>query len=153
MMRRMTPAIVVAAGGLVVALAASGAAADEVYRSTNRQGRPVYGNVPVPGAVPTGIRSEGTTELVPAAQPATSPAPRLAPKDARELAEIEARLRAIETELTALARARTAHAAGSPATGGVGTNAASVRSPEEEALEAERVKLMRRAAELRGEGS
>lgn len=125
--------------------------AEEVYRSTGPGGTPVYGNVPMPGAASTGIRSRAERVPPPEADAAEGPAAaQVSPASARELAGIEERLRTIEEEMAELARARTAHAAGGPATGGIGTNAADVLSPEEEALAAERDRLTKRIAELTG---
>lgn len=145
----MRTMVMMATAALV--FAASSARAEEVYRSTGPGGTPVYGNVPMPGAAATGIRSR--PESVPSAAPdavETDTAARTSPAAAREIARIEERLRAIDDEMAELAQARTAHAAGGAATGGIGTNAADVLSPEEEALAAERDRLTKRVAELRG---
>ena len=58
-------------------------------------------------------------------------------------------MRELDGRLATLARARTGHAAGSTATGGVGTSAFDVRSDEERALGEEREQVAQQVADLR----
>lgn len=64
----------------------------------------------------------------------------------RDIRSAEQRSRDIDSKLGQLERARTRHADGSDATGGLGSNAANVRSEEEKALASERDALKTQVA-------
>lgn len=61
----------------------------------------------------------------------------------KELRTMSQRITAIDGELAKLESIRTRYAAGTPETGGLGTNAAGYLSPEEKALIAEREQLLK----------
>jgi hypothetical protein len=67
----------------------------------------------------------------------------------RDLRDTARRLAAIDARLRELGGARTRNAAGSAATGGVGTGALDLRSDEEQALQAERDELAQHADDVR----
>jgi hypothetical protein len=69
----------------------------------------------------------------------------------KELRTMSQRITAIDGELAKLASIRTRFAAGTPETGGLGTNAEGYLSPEEKALVAERDQLLKDQARLQKE--
>jgi hypothetical protein len=69
----------------------------------------------------------------------------------RELKSTESRLKAVDSRLDTLAKARLRNTRGSAATGGVGAPAEDVLSPEEEELVEERDELAQHAVELRND--
>ncbi|MFN8545736.1 MAG: DUF4124 domain-containing protein [Candidatus Binatia bacterium] len=69
----------------------------------------------------------------------------------RELKQTQRELQDIDTRLDTLARARTAHAKGTPGTGGVGTNAAAYQSDEETQLAKRRAELLDRTDKARSQ--
>jgi hypothetical protein len=146
--------------------------AEDIYRWQDGSGRVVYSNSPIDGAT----RIPGVAAPAPAAAPtadaaaasgddgaAARPRPGTDEEVAafstsaslrrtqleRDLRDTERRLRTIDAELDRLADARTRHAGGSAATGGVGTVAVDLRSDEERTLGEERDALAQHAAELR----
>jgi len=132
--------------GLV--LLAGSARADEIYRSTDGTGRPVFSNGPRTG--------DARRDVAPATAPATEDAETFSTSASlrrqaleRDLRTAERRLRDLDTQLAALGRARTRNAGGSEATGGVRAAAAGVRSEEEQSLGAEREQLAQHVADVR----
>ena len=71
----------------------------------------------------------------------------------RDLRATDRRLRELDGRLASLARARGQNAAGSAATGGVGTGALDVRSDEEKTLATEREQLAQHATEVRADAA
>src|SRR5437867_11625875 len=133
--------------GLV--LLAGSASADEIYRSTDAAGRPVFSN----GRGGSGDARQGVAA---AAAPATEDAENFSTGASlrrqalqRDLRTSERRLRDLDAQLAALARARTRHAGGSEATGGVRAAAADVRSEEEQSLAGEREQVAQHFADAR----
>ena len=133
--------------GLV--LLAGSAPADEIYRSTDAAGRPVFSNG-------RGGSGDARQDVAPAAAPATEDAENFSTGASlrrqaleRDLRASERRLRDLDARLAALARARTRNAGGSEATGGVRAVAADVRSEEEQRLAAEREQVAQHVADAR----
>jgi hypothetical protein len=141
-----------------------GVQADEIYRWTDKSGRVHISNAPSVGDRTTAVTEESLGETAPAPPDEVPPGTFASTEEAnaystdvsvrrnaleRELRATEQRLGEIDGRLATLARLRTQHAGGIAATGGVGTNAAEVRSDEERALETERDQLRKRADELR----
>jgi len=133
--------------GLV--LIAGSARADEIYRSTDAAGRPVFSNG-------RGGSGDARQDVAPAAAPATEDAENFSTGASlrrqaleRDLRTSERRLRDLDARLAALARARTRNAGGSEATGGVRAVAADVRSEEEQRLAAEREQVAQHVADAR----
>ncbi|TMB41660.1 MAG: DUF4124 domain-containing protein [Deltaproteobacteria bacterium] len=133
--------------GLV--LLAGSASADEIYRSTDAAGRPVFSNG-------RGGSGDARQDVAPAAAPATEDAENFSTGASlrrqaleRDLRTSERRLRDLDARLAALARARTRNAGGSEATGGVRAVAADVRSEEEQRLAAEREQVAQHVADAR----
>lgn len=163
-MRRIGSTFLIAIGMGLVALPAH---ADEVYSWKDRGGTVHYSNVPVENAAPTGLHvptSSFTTSDDPnaglgsdvvdeiAAETGITPETENAVEglqNQKQLRRINERLASIDQQLNELAAARTAHAGGTPETGGLGTNAAGYLSPEEESLGAEREQLVKQADRLR----
>ncbi len=150
---------------LGVAAVVGRAAADDIYRWTDKAGGVHISNAPSIGDRKTTVAAQSMPSA-PAEPPGTPGSPAAAGSGEengsfstdvslrrsaleRALRATEGRRRQIDAQLTALARARTQYAHGTAATGGVGTNAADARSPEELALEMERDKLTKHAAETR----
>lgn len=149
--------------------------ADEIYRWTDRAGGVHFSNTPTVGADPTGVpaeppdadnssaaaHGEPDQDIPPAADTGPSDEDRAYFASAslrrnaleRELRATDKQLRALDERLSDMARLRTRNAAGSVATGGVGTSAGSFRSEEERLVATEREQIEKRADELRAEGS
>jgi Domain of unknown function (DUF4124) len=161
-------ALVVLAG---LALAGS-AGAEQIYRWVDASGGVHFSNAPAEESHAADVGTEavrmqtGAPEAPPAAPRGTAvQASRGAPPDAspgdrlrrygreRDLRATQQRLQDIDAQLAALAKVRTAHAGGTPGTGGLGTNAAAYLSPEEEKLQTERDEVQQQLDELRGTAS
>src|SRR5437867_9538533 len=132
--------------GLV--LLAGSARADEIYRSTDGAGRPLFSNGPRAG--------DARRDVAPATAPPTEEAETFSTSASlrrqaleRDLRTGERRLRDLDAQLAALARARTRNAGGSEATGGVRAAAAGVRSEEEQSLAGERERVAQHFADAR----
>jgi len=134
--------------GLV--LLAGAARAEDIYRSTDGAGRPVFSNGP---------RESGDAErdVVRPAAPRDEEADTFSTSASlrrqaleRDFRTAERRLRELDSQLGALSRARTRNAGGNEATGGVRAAAADVRSDEEKALATEREQLAQHVVEVRG---
>jgi hypothetical protein len=139
----------------MVALAGVGRA-EEIYRWTDAAGGVHYSNMPTVGAHRVHASPETAADAATSAddEAAFSTATSLRRNALqRDLRATDTRLRAIDRRLATLARARGRLAAGSPATGGVGTLAAQVESEEEHALKGEREQLAQHADELRSAAS
>jgi hypothetical protein len=154
--------------GIIVGLAttafvAGPAYADDIYTWTDKGGQVHFSNVP--STDQRGAKL-GTTETVPpdelhqadAALELSDEQQKFADgaalqrsKMARELRTMDKQVQEIDAKLAELSRARTAHAGGMEITGGLGTNAAGFRSPEEIALETQREELVKRRGEARGD--
>lgn len=149
-------------GIAAIAFVAGPARGDDIYTWTDKSGQVHFSNVPSTDQRGAKI---GTTDTVPPdemhqadAAPELSDEQRKFADDAalkrsqmaRELRNMDKQVKDIDARLAELGRARTAHADGLAITGGLGTNAAAFRSPEEVALETEREELMKRKAEARG---
>lgn len=150
---------------LAVSALAGPALAEDVYSWKDSQGVEHFGNAPTTGAKQTGMAYapdtfESTADdeaeasaadqggFVQSDDPASG-ADRSAGDDLRrlrigkQLKSMSQRVTAIDGELAKLASIRTQYAAGTPETGGLGTNAAGYLSPEEKALVAEREQLLK----------
>ncbi|HEV7732237.1 MAG TPA: DUF4124 domain-containing protein [Candidatus Binatia bacterium] len=152
---------------LVAGLMALPARADEVYSWVDRGGTRHYSNVPTETAAPTGLdipTSAFTTagnedeplgadviQDVAAEADAPEAVEETIQRNSNEkaLRQIDQRLGTIDRQLADLAQARTAHAGGTPETGGLGTHAGGYLSPEEVSLGAEREELTKQASRLR----
>lgn len=153
--------------GVGVLTVAGAARSDELYRWTDKAGRVHISNAPTVGDRTTGVESEsmpsaaGGNAAGPNADAARTPEEDAISNDAsvrrnaleRDLRATERRQKQIDAQLADLARARTRLAGGLEMTGGLGTNAADVRSDEEKALMAEREKLADHAAQVRAQGT
>ena len=113
--------------GLV--LLAGAVQAEDIYRSTDGAGRPVFSNGPPGGG-------DARRHVAPPAPPdeeagtfSTSASLRRQALE-RDFRTAQRRLRDLDGQLAALGRARTRNAGGNEATGGVLTAAADVRSEE-----------------------
>ncbi len=166
---RRTGSILVMAGAMMGAMTALPAHADEVYSWKDRGGTLHYSNVPTENAAPTDLHvptASFTTSDDPdaglgpgeidaiAAETGISPGTEATVgvlENQKQLKQINQRLATIDRQMNELAQARTSHAAGTPETGGLGTNAAGYLSPEEEALGAEREQLVKQAEQLRSD--
>jgi hypothetical protein len=152
---------IIMTGLAATALGAGPARADDIYTWTDKSGQVHFSNVP--STDQRGAKL-GTTDSVPpdemnqadAAPELDEEQQRFADqaavqrsKMARELRTMDKQVQDIDARLAELSRARTAHAGGTAITGGLGTNAAGFRSPEEIALETEREELMKRRGEAR----
>ena len=133
--------------GLV--LLAGGVRADEIYRSTDGAGRPVFSNGP-------GESGDARQEVAPAAAPRTEEADTFSTSASlrrqaleRDFRTAERRLRDLDAQLAALGRARMRNAGGNEATGGVRAAATDVRSEEEQSLTAEREQVAQHVADVR----
>jgi hypothetical protein len=148
-------------GLAATAFVAGPAHGNDIYTWTDESGQVHFSNVP--STADRGAKL-GTTEGVPPDEMhATDTATELdeeqrrfsdkaaleRSKMARELRGMDKQVQEIDARLAELSRARTAHAGGSAITGGLGTNAAAFRSPEEIALETEREEIMKRRGETR----
>jgi len=148
-------------GLAAAALGAGSAQGGEIYTWTDESGQVHFSNVP--STDQRGARL-GTADSVPPDElHAADAAPELSEEQqrfadraarersrmARELRAMDRQMKEIDERLAELGRARTAHAQGLAITGGLGTNAADYRSPEELALETEREELMKRRGEAR----
>ena len=173
---------------LVLAAVGSRAAADEIYRWTDKAGAVHISNAPSVGDRKTTVESESMPNapgeptaavqpeaMDPRATAGTAPGQAAVPVGASETSEehaayssdvslrrnalerdlraTESRLHQIDAELAGLARARTQYARGTAGTGGLGTNAAEARSPQELVLDVEREKLSKHASETRASGA
>ena len=135
--------------GLV--LIAGSARADEIYRSTDAAGRPVFSNG-------RGATGDARQHIAPATASPTEETGTFSTSASlrrqaleRDLRTSERRLRDLDAQLAALARARTRNAGGSEATGGVRAAAAGVRSEEEQSLAAEREQVAQHVADVRAD--
>jgi hypothetical protein len=154
--------------GLVVVALGGVALAGEIYRWRDAGGRLHFSNVPAPTKDQTGLTSEA--EAPPLDTATAAPAPEIGtatetPEQAdasaqaslrrqaleREFRQTQAELRDIDRQLTEAAKLRTRFAKGTEATGGLGTRAENVRTPEEEQLQAKRTQLAKHADELRAQ--
>ncbi|TMA33481.1 MAG: DUF4124 domain-containing protein [Deltaproteobacteria bacterium] len=133
--------------GLV--LLAGAVQAEDIYRSTDGAGRPVFSNGPPGGG-------DARRNVAPAAPPdeeagtfSTSASLRRQALE-RDFRTAQRRLRDLDGRLAALGRARTRNAGGNEATGGVRTAAADVRSEEEKSLATEREQVAQHVVEVRG---
>ncbi len=148
-------------GVLVLGLAA-GAVAGDIYRWTDAKGQMHFSNVPVGSGDQRGLVSEEEAPPIDTAAATAEPSGSAAetPEQAdasaeaslrrqaleRELRQTQAELRDVDRQLAEAAKLRTRF---TEATGGLGTRAENVRTPEEEQLEAKRAQLAKHAEELR----
>jgi hypothetical protein len=144
---------------LVVLALAGSAGADQIYHWVDSSGRVHFSNAP---AVDSHASDVGTDEIrmqttapppAAAGTPAATGAAESAADRVHDLRAAQRRLEDIDAQLATLAKARTAHAGGTPGTGGLGTNAAEYLSPEEEKLKGERGEVEQQINELRGTAS
>jgi hypothetical protein len=152
------------AGVLVLGLAA-GVFAGDIYRWTDAKGQVHFSNVPVSSGDQRGLVSEEEAPPIDTASATAEPSGSAAetPEQAdasaeaslrrqaleRELRETQAELRDVDRQLAEAAKLRTRFAKGTEATGGLGTRAENVRTPEEDQLAAKRAQLAKHAEELR----
>jgi len=124
-------------------------AAEVFYSWKDSGGNVHFSNVAAPGSKtvdlgePTRFTGAGAAES-PAAESEgsdTAGGPEASPGESDARRKLEEEIRTIDSRLAELAELRTRFAAGTASTGGVGTNAAGVRTPEEEALLEERAAL------------
>jgi|SRR5581483_1856438 len=152
------------AWGVVLATVAVVAPAwsSDIYRWTDSSGSIHYSNIDgadggtkIAPAERAGGEDDDETEASTAPETDTFSAQASLRRNAleRDLRATDRRLRELDGRLASLARARGRNAAGSAATGGVGTDAIDVRSEEEKALATEREQLARHAAEVRGDAA
>jgi len=154
-------------GMLVLGLAA-GAAAGDIYRWTDGKGQLHFSNVPAGTAEQGGLVSEeqappvdtasatrdpegAAAEETPQQADASSQASLRRQEIEREFRQTKAEVQEIDRQLAEMARLRTRFAKGTEATGGLGTRAENVRTPEEEQLIAKRAQLTKHADELKGQ--
>ena len=129
--------------GLV--LLAGAAQADEIYRSTDGSGRPVFSNGP-------GASGDVRPNVAPPEEDATFSTSISLRRQAleRDFRAAERRLRDLDAQLAALGRARTRNAVGTEATGGVRAAAVDLRSEEEKSLATEREQVAQHVVEVHG---
>jgi Domain of unknown function (DUF4124) len=146
-------ALVVAGSGLAWGM--------DIYVWRDRGGQQHFSNVPVPGAE---VRSVEDAETAVVAGEATAQGGRAATEEEaafstsaslhrqaleRDLRDTQRQLQELDGRLSALERVRLRNAAGSDATGGVGTAAGGYRTEEEKTLAVTREQLAKHAAQVR----
>ena len=146
---------------LVVGVLAAPAWSGDIYSWVDESGAVHYSNTPTASAASVNVVHE---EAVPVAAAPAAQADAHDDADGfstrvslqrtaieRSMRDTERALAEIDARLGGLGRARTAHARGTAATGGVGTNAAAAESEEERALVAQRKELTDRLAALQAD--
>ena len=146
---------------VVVGALAAPAWSGDIYSWVDESGTAHYSNTATAGAASANVVHED-----PAPVAAVAPAEAAAHDDAdsfstrvslqrtaleRSMRDTERALAEVDARLGGLGRARTGHARGTAATGGVGTNAAGLQSDEERALDAQRKELTDRLAALQAD--
>lgn len=152
--------------GLALGVAVTAVAGD-IYRWADSKGNLHFSNVPTgAGDQTTVIDEEQAPPLDTASATQESGAPAAETEEQagvsaqaslrrqeleREFRQTEAQVHAIDKQLADTASLRTRFAKGTEMTGGLGTRAENVRTPEEEQLAAKREQLTKHAGEIKGE--